>query len=141
MNKRKWFHLFLTLAVMVVIFVQSALPASLSAEESGLLVAVLSRLFPANPELISFWVRKTAHFLEYLVLGGSITLTLNDYMKRGIAIPFLAWAAGAVYAVSDEVHQSFVPGRSCELRDMLIDACGVAVGVLLVYLALGRKKR
>ena len=40
---------------------------------------------------------------------------------------------GVLYAVTDEVHQYFVPGRSCELRDALIDACGVAAGVAIVW--------
>ena len=44
----------------------------------------------------------------------------------------LPWVIGTVYAVSDEVHQLFVEGRSCEVRDMLLDSAGVAAGVLLM---------
>lgn len=81
--------------------------------------------------LVSFVVRKGAHFLEYLVLGISLFWTVRDLRKRAsFGIP---WAVGALYAVTDEVHQYFVPGRSCELRDVLIDACGVAAGVAIVW--------
>ena len=46
----------------------------------------------------------------------------------------LAWAVGAAYAVADEFHQLFVAGRSCEVRDMCIDAAGVLCGVLVIVL-------
>ena len=39
---------------------------------------------------------------------------------------------GSGYAIIDEIHQSFVPGRSCEIRDMCIDAVGVLVGMILM---------
>ena len=53
----------------------------------------------------------------------------------------IAWIIGALYSVTDEVHQYFVPGRSCELRDMGIDSCGVLAGVLIVMLVLRHKER
>ena len=46
-----------------------------------------------------------------------------------------AWLIGTAYAVTDEFHQAFVPGRSCELRDVVIDSCGVLTGVLAALLA------
>jgi len=46
----------------------------------------------------------------------------------------IAWAVGAAYAVTDEFHQLFVAGRSCEVRDMCIDAAGVLCGVMVVWL-------
>ena len=51
----------------------------------------------------------------------------------------IAWAVGAAYAVTDEFHQLFVAGRSCEVRDMCIDAAGVLCGVMVVWL--WRKRR
>ena len=51
-----------------------------------------------------------------------------------------AWLAGTLYAMTDEIHQSFVPGRSCELRDMGIDSCGVLAGVLVVSLVIWFKE-
>lgn len=48
-----------------------------------------------------------------------------------IAAKLIPWAFGTLYAVTDEFHQMFVPGRSCEIRDMCIDSCGVATGVLI----------
>jgi VanZ like family len=68
-------------------------------------------------------LRKLAHTAEYAVLGLLLFRALEN-----------AWAAfllGAAYAVTDELHQAFVPGRQGAPLDVAIDAAGVAVGVLL----------
>lgn len=73
-------------------------------------------------------VRKTAHFTEYAVLGGLLTLLFRCLRVRGICLPVLC---GALYAVSDEWHQSFSPGRSSAWMDVLIDSCGVLLGTII----------
>ena len=47
-----------------------------------------------------------------------------------------------LYAISDEIHQYFVPGRSAEIRDVLIDVLGANIGILLInkIFELGGKK-
>jgi hypothetical protein len=47
----------------------------------------------------------------------------------GFILPFLI---GVLYAVSDEIHQTFVPGRAGQLRDVLIDSCGVLAGICII---------
>jgi VanZ family protein len=69
-------------------------------------------------------LRKIAHAAEFAVLG----LLLLRAVRREPA----ALALGFAYAVSDEVHQHFVPGREGAPLDVAIDAVGVAIGVLLV---------
>ena len=66
-------------------------------------------------------LRKLAHAAEFAVLG----LLLVRALRR----PLLAFWLGTVYAVTDELHQSFVPGRVGSPLDVAIDAAGVAVGV------------
>ncbi len=46
----------------------------------------------------------------------------------------MAFAIAAVYAASDEWHQSFIPGRSSNCTDVLVDLVGVTIGVLLWFL-------
>ena len=130
-RKPEKLHLFLTILLMIFIFCQSALPAELSQQESGVVVRFLAGVTGLEDGLVSFVVRKGAHFLEYLVLGISLFWTVQDLRKW--ASFWIPWAVGVLYAVTDEVHQFFVPGRSCELRDVLIDACGVAAGVAIVW--------
>ena len=69
-------------------------------------------------KMIDFPVRKCAHATEY---SG----------KRSMLI---CWCAGTAYAASDELHQLFVPGRSCQFRDVCIDSAGVLAGVLVFSL-------
>ena len=51
-----------------------------------------------------------------------------------------AWAAGAIYSVTDEIHQMFVPGRACAPLDMLIDSAGVAAGVIIAGMMASKKE-
>jgi VanZ family protein len=68
-------------------------------------------------------LRKIAHAAEYAVLGALLV--------RATGRTGLAFALGALYAVSDELHQAFVPGRLGSPIDVAIDAAGVAVGIAL----------
>ncbi len=68
-------------------------------------------------------LRKLAHTAEYAILGALLV--------RALGRPWPAIALGALYAVSDEVHQSFVRGRHGAWYDVLIDTVGVTIGMLL----------
>lgn len=143
---------------MAFIFVQSAMPDYASAEESSYIVDFVKGIINSvssssvNPELLTTIVRKLAHFTEYLVFGVSLVLSIKSLAEiisvrknkesgsssinktKSKAInrwSLLAWAFGTIYAISDEFHQYFVPGRSCEFRDMCIDSAGVAVGCII----------
>jgi VanZ family protein len=69
-------------------------------------------------------LRKLAHTTEYAVLG---FLLLRASGREGMAA-----LAGVAYAVTDEIHQHFVPGRHGAAYDVAIDAAGVLIGVYLV---------
>lgn len=67
-------------------------------------------------------LRKLAHLLEYGVL---FALLRRAGMSRASSL-----AASVLYAVTDEFHQSFVPGRRGAATDVLIDAAGALTGLL-----------
>lgn len=140
---RPQFHILLTILMMAFIFLQSALPGHVSGAESNLIVRVLSGLLDAEPGQVGFVVRKGAHFAEYLVLGMCLLVNVWDCRENLRRKPGLdaglAWALGALYAMTDEFHQLFVPGRSGELRDVCIDAAGVLCGVVVMRLMRRRK--
>lgn len=72
-------------------------------------------------------VRKLAHFTIYLILGLLITNYIDVYkIDKKLLISLILCF---LYAISDEIHQLFVPGRSGEIRDVLIDAFGSFVGI------------
>ena len=142
------------LALMGMIFVFSSQPAPVSQETSGGIVNWLLRLLvpdyagldPARQaemeHIAAKTVRKGAHFAEYALLGAALLgHVLAWRAKRGLGRPrALAWGLGTAYAASDELHQFFVPGRSGEFLDVLLDSAGVAVGVALLWLLLRKRK-
>lgn len=71
-----------------------------------------------------FFVRNLAHFVEFFALGFVMNLILRN--------PSIALFAGLAVAVIDEYIQLFSPGRTAELKDVLIDFIGVLVAVCLI---------
>ncbi len=133
-----------------LIFLHSAMPADLSGAESGFFVRWLRGALAAaglgvDGGLLTLIVRKTAHFVEFAFLGFCLGWLLRDApgglgRRSPVLRAALAWCCGAVYAVSDELHQLFVAGRSCEMRDVAVDCAGVLCGVVLTQ-ALARLSR
>jgi VanZ family protein len=76
-------------------------------------------------------LRKIAHAAEFALLGALLA------RATGRAGP--AFAIGVLYAVSDEVHQSFVPGRLGSPLDVAIDTVGVVAGILLWQSVMARR--
>ena len=76
-------------------------------------------------------LRKIAHAAEFAVLGALLVRATGSVAR--------ACALGVAYAVFDEAHQAFVPGRQASALDVAIDAVGVAIGVFLWQLALSRR--
>ncbi|OQA89749.1 MAG: VanZ like family protein [Elusimicrobia bacterium ADurb.Bin231] len=77
-------------------------------------------------------LRKIAHMTEYFVL----TLLLYRALKKSFYMPaqrilFIAMLLSFVYALSDEYHQSFVPNRSGNIIDVLIDSTGILFAYIL----------
>ena len=134
----------LLIAWMGFIFYMSAQPAGVSSEISGgVIELVAQRLYPDFENLsltekaevvasFQFAVRKSAHVAGFALLGVLSFLSFISYTKlRFFTRVFWAGAISALYAASDEIHQRFVSGRSCELRDFLLDSAGVLGAILL----------
>ena len=78
-------------------------------------------------------IRKSAHFIAYLILG-----LLVSHARKSEASTAYVWKQRGTslllcvaYAISDEFHQIFVPGRGPLLKDVLIDGSGAALGIVL----------
>lgn len=82
-----------------------------------------------NIETLHHIIRKNAHFIAYFILGMLISIPLVKNHKRYYW--YRAYAICVLYALSDEIHQLFVPGRAGQLKDVIIDSCGALFGVLL----------
>lgn len=127
---------------MGVIFFLSHQGAASSDQQSGLFVTLLTPVANGmDIDLLTTIVRKSAHFSAYLILGILSFWTFTPIFRSGKAVGAMSICAAALFAASDEFHQSFIPGRSAEVRDVLIDTIGAAVGVGIIWLILHLKKR
>ena len=91
-------------------------------------------------------IRKGAHLSIYTLVGIFIMSFISTY-KIHVRYKFLiSILVGLIYASSDEIHQSFIPGRTASVIDVGIDTSGVVLGIILVliiisvYKALTEKK-
>ena len=86
-------------------------------------------------EGLQFIVRKSAHFLAYAILGGLCfeSLSTLDKLSKKKTF-FIALLISVLYAISDEIHQYFVPGRACQFRDVMIDSCGALFGIAVIVI-------
>ncbi|HRI13167.1 MAG TPA: VanZ family protein [Verrucomicrobiota bacterium] len=83
-------------------------------------------------------VRKTGHAVQYAILAGLVWRALNEAdlgfrrpWPRRLAV--LSWALATGYAVTDEIHQSFIPSRQGQVTDVLFDSAGAAVAIGLIW--------
>lgn len=150
----------LVLAVAGFIVLMTSQPAtesSLTSQTIGLMVAnfllaiPFSDLFlpkmglPLDPFLMApaldHVVRKTAHFVEYAALGFVLVAWLRHTKTIGSKCYWLTPLMGFLFAASDEFHQTFVPGRSGQLSDVMLDWCGCLAGLMAYCLMKGIFRR
>jgi VanZ family protein len=97
------------------------------------------QLSPAQVEALHHAFRKTCHLTEYGVLAWLLWRAIRKPLKRD-ARPWrwpeagLALALVFAYAASDELHQVFVPNRTAQISDVLIDTSGGVAALLLLWL-------
>jgi VanZ family protein len=100
------------------------------------LVPLIRWLLPdASPaEIVSahYWIRKAGHVFVYFVLSLLVFRGVRGE-RTGCRLRwvFEAWLIASAYAVSDELHQWFVPGRGASVADVLIDSAAAAVAQLV----------
>jgi len=87
-----------------------------------------------------------AHFAEFFILAGLLLRALNRGFGRSpsLAASLTGFTLSVIYAITDELHQSFVPGRVPDFGDIAVDAAGAAAAILLItllLLAIHRPKR
>ena len=127
---------------MGFIFSMSCENAEKSSNTSGQTIRVVLSVVPEfekQPEEVKvniieklqFIVRKSAHFIGYMILGILASGLILQYENINKKYP-LAFLICVIYAISDEIHQLFVPGRAGQIRDVLIDSAGSLLGIILV---------
>ncbi|GIV44333.1 MAG: teicoplanin resistance protein VanZ [Bacteroidia bacterium] len=128
--------------VMILIYFFSAMPSDESSLQHSRVIAFFAYLgidlFQILGSNAVFWVRKTAHFIIF----GTLSLTyFYGFLKNQIPRTFLlAFLFTFFYAITDETHQYFVPGRSAQYTDVLIDSLGALFFLSIAQLLLSYHK-
>ena len=129
------------LLLMGVIFYFSAQPGEASDETS---MGLFALLFGQGMDVALLWnalVRKAAHMIEFGALAVPVWFFFGTFRLPRRARLWLPVGFCALYAVSDELHQLFVPDRSCEAADVLVDALGSLAAVAVLHLLTNRIRK
>lgn len=139
----------LPLMVWMAVIFEASTGLGTTQHSSRIVEPILRWLMPnisqESMDFIHYYVRKTAHFTEYAILGILIWRVVRSNPKyfagRSVARQFcLVLLLAALYAASDEFHQSFNPMREARVMDVFIDTCGAGGGAL-VFLAWNRWRK
>ena len=143
-NVKKSIFAIMLVLWMAFIFSMSCENAEKSSNTSGQTIEIVLSMVPdfeKQPEEVKeevveslqFVTRKSAHFIAYMILGILASGLIFQYenIKKKYQISFLICV---LYAISDEIHQLFVPGRAGQVRDVLIDSAGSLLGIVLVMI-------
>ena len=111
--------------IMILIFIASATPGN-EVPEFG---------------TVDIFIKKGGHITGYALLGIACFLAAYGDNKKITRSVILSLCVSIVYAVSDEFHQSFTPGRSPSIIDVGIDTVGAIIGIGITILIIKKRRR
>lgn len=82
---------------------------------------------------LDFVFKKLAHMFVYFVLYYLVFRSVQYDIKNILKASLIAFIITIAYGISDEVHQSFVPGRTPTGKDVLFDLLGISIAWLSIY--------
>lgn len=115
---------------VIVILSFSLQDGSRSSLQSGVITTTIQSLLSnigidIERQLLSFLIRKTAHFTEFFILGVLVKQSSFDLVNN------LPVYLACFVPILDETVQSFVPGRAMAISDMIIDLTGIIFGMII----------
>lgn len=158
----------LALSWMGVIFYLSGRTAEESTVQSRTVITTFAEIIGTiieNEEVmtnIDGIVRECAHGVEYFVLGifmiNALYITLNQRKQEEMMLSaetgiecgdklrvfncfICAWLVCCIYAITDEIHQIPIPGRTFQVLDLIIDFAGALIGIILYIVSIKLRKR
>lgn len=142
--KRVLFLILLAIAFYVIYNFSAQngeMSGSLSQKVTEFIVKIVSKIKTMDTATRLHWieklhpiVRKLAHFGVYTVVGFSIMGFMCTFDIRNIFKVLISFVVGVIYAISDEFHQYFIPGRSARVLDVCIDSFGVLTGIFILVI-------
>ena len=130
--QRKIVSYVLLIIWLIIIFYLSDQSGLVSGENSSGIIECFFELFALDNSLIEIIhepLREIMHIIEYLILGFLMVNVLKNYkLKSYLTISIMLCF---IYSVTDEIHQAFVPSRTFQCFDILMDFSGIVVGSLI----------
>ena len=127
--------------IMLAAFMFSAQSGDSSGETSMSVTENVSQHFSSGNisrdtlEILEQIIRKLAHFIEFAALGFFTFAFTDTFTIKRKKAAIISLVFSSLYALSDEIHQYFVPERACRLTDVLLDTFGALCGIL-IFIAL-----
>ena len=112
---------------------------SLSRKVTEIMVELVSKIKTMDINRKLHWIaklepiiRKLAHFGVYTVVGFSAMGVLCTFDMQNIFKFITSFGVGIIYAITDEFHQYYIPGRNASVVDVCIDSLGVLTGIFIL---------
>lgn len=145
----------LVAAWAVVIFLFSAQDAEASTALSDKVTAIILKILGIDTPTLApspdglTWlpsIRTMAHFASFAIFGTLSAMAIRSHRPAEWKSWLFPAGISLFYAIFDEIHQAFVPGRSTELKDVLVDFSGAmlgiaAIAIIYIWIRHRRKKR
>lgn len=133
-RRHVWLRWLPAIFFAVTIFMFSSIPGKEVDNSYNILRATVATISSVSSQVsFSFpkidWL-KVGHGIGYFCLGFTVLYALTIRSRRA---PFTALIICSFYAITDEFHQAFIPGRSAEGRDFLLDGLASLAGILILF--------
>lgn len=124
--------LFFLLANFAIIFIFSNQEAKESGNISSKIARIIEqKIIQKSGGRTEKVIRKMAHFSIYTSLGFLLMGLMSTYVISQRKRFLISLSIGVLYAISDEIHQIFVPGRASQITDVMLDSMGILFGILV----------
>ena len=132
-SRRRWTIAFV--AWLALCWGHSLMSGDMSSFESSRFVFLVRPFFElvgiTSEKTMTFFVRKGAHFTEYAILAALLRSLAHAWLGRGRRAVAAMLLGVTLIPLADEFIQTFVPGRSGQFRDVLIDISGAVTGLIV----------
>lgn len=91
----------------------------------------VGKLIDIDFSKLHYYIRKGAHFFEYLMLAFMMSLALRNSSRRSIKQSIVVFLLCILFACFDEGIQLFTAGRSGRIHDVIIDSFGALMGIMM----------
>lgn len=116
---------------MIFIFIMSHTVGTVSSQQSNFIADIITQYLKIDYSLLTFIIRKTAHMSEYAVLLLLLYFGITKIYTHKYSL-LISLFITFIYACSDEIHQLFIPGRSGQFTDIMIDTSGALIALIIV---------